>query len=84
MEMGRNLEHTAERHQRGFKVPMEMGSLFRGRFGAAKVDLFHMCPIAFENCLIRVVWTTFGASRNDSNRYQGRSQGEATGAKASP
>ena len=27
MEMGRNLEHTTERHQRGFKVPMEMGSL---------------------------------------------------------
>ena len=26
MEMGRNLEHITERHQRGFKVPMEMGS----------------------------------------------------------
>ena len=30
MEMGRNLEHTTERHQRGFKVPMEMGSQKRG------------------------------------------------------
>ena len=29
MEMWRNLEHTTERHQRGFKVPMEMGSMFR-------------------------------------------------------
>ena len=27
MEMGRNLERTTERHQRGFKVPMEMSSL---------------------------------------------------------
>ena len=27
METGRNLEHTTERYQRGFKVPMEMGSL---------------------------------------------------------
>ena len=27
METGRNLEHTTERHQRGFKVPMELGSL---------------------------------------------------------
>ena len=24
---GRNLEHTTERYQRGFKVPMETGSL---------------------------------------------------------
>ena len=24
MEMGRNLEHITERHQRGFKVPMEI------------------------------------------------------------
>ena len=28
MEMGRNLEHTTERHQRGFKVPMELGSMY--------------------------------------------------------
>ena len=27
IEMGRNLEHTTERHQRGFKVPMETGLL---------------------------------------------------------
>ena len=29
METGRNLDHTTERHQRGFKVPMETGSLWR-------------------------------------------------------
>ena len=27
METGRNLEHTTERHQRGFRVPMETGSI---------------------------------------------------------
>ena len=29
METGRDLDHTTERHQRGFKVPMETGSVIR-------------------------------------------------------
>ena len=28
----RKLDHTTERHRRGFKVPMETGSIFRAKF----------------------------------------------------
>ena len=38
--MGRNLEHTSERHQRGFKVPMEMGPL-TGQDAVAGGELVH-------------------------------------------
>ena len=40
METGRNLEHTTERHQRGFKVPMETGSMTNGEMKKYALDLY--------------------------------------------
>ena len=68
METGRNLEHTTERHQRGFKVPMEMGSvswppLLVGSKGADSAP--SLLEISGSNDPIFTIQTAFDWSQRD-------------------
>ena len=59
METGRNLEHTTERHQRGFKVPMEMGSEIRTNW--IRLEQIRHVLYTSAHRGLQLLWYTLGS-----------------------